>query len=190
MPSRRTVLSLCAVGLAGCSWSPSGDTNPTRPAATETDTDTTTPTPTPTPEGPEIDCERASRPEPTADAADDVEPGSYPDPPDGCADVAWAEAHEDAYRRNRFLAREDLAKWYGVGVQDSARNTHGDGVVVRIAYTYAVDLADRTHADSPTEAAAYYVDERGALRAHGTVGVDGLDAAPDPTTAGKPVVCF
>lgn len=188
MPSRRTVLSLCAAGLAGCPRS-SGDANPTGPVATETDT--ATPTPTPTPERPAIDCERASRPEPTADPEDDVEPGSYPDSPtDGRADVAWAEAHEDAYRRNRFLAREDLATWYGLSVQDSDREPYGDGVVVRIAYRYAIDLADGTHADSPTEAAAYYVDERGALRASDTVGGDGLDSVPDPTTDGQPVVCF
>lgn len=188
MPSRRTVLSLCAAGLAGCSRSPSGDTNATAPAATETDTDT--PTPTPTPERSAIDCERASRPEPTADPADDVEPPRYPDPPDGRADVAWAEAHEAAYLGNRFLAREDLTKWYGVGVQDSDRERHGDGVVVWIAYTYAYDLADGTHADSGVEGAVYYVDERGALRVHRRGGIDGLDAAPDPTTDGQPVVCF
>lgn len=190
MPSRRTVLFLCAAGLAGCARSPSGDTNGTTPRATETDTETPIPRPTPTPERPAIDCARASRPEPTADPEDSVEPRPYPGPPDGRADVAWVEAHEDAYLGNRFLARDDLTEWYGVGVQDSDRELHGNGVVVRIAYTYAVDLADGTHADSGVETAAYYADERGALRAHKRGGVDGLDAALDPTTAGKPVVCF
>ncbi|MDS0298045.1 hypothetical protein NDI76_04760 [Halogeometricum sp. S1BR25-6] len=198
--SRRELLAAgiaCLVLFTGCSEAPSGDAEPSAGdssngapvTATETRTErsrTATQT-TPVPK-PELDCEAASRPDPAVDDADDVEPVPYPDAPTFPVETEWVVEHERAYLVNRAIAEYDLADWHGTMIEETRRESFSHGVVVRVAYTYGMQTSEWI-ADSPIETAAYYVNDRGALRAHSRAG-GGPASDLDPIVEDVPVVCF
>lgn len=192
MPFRRAVVAFCLsglAGLAGCSGLSAGNGTERGSTASQTQTEETDADSSP-PDRPSIDCDRARRPDPEADEADAVEAIAYPDPPGARADaLEWAAEHERAYVRNQQLAEHDVEQWHGLGVRESETRDHRSGTVVRVAYTYGM-LADGIFVDSALETAAYYVDDRGALRAHAAGGAGELASDVDPVADGRPVVCF
>jgi hypothetical protein len=163
---RRTVLAGVTAALAGCQGTDIG---------------------TRTPEPPDIDCSAASRPPAEPSQDDEVEPQAYPEPPDGPPETAWVVDHESAFRINELREEYALRTWGGLAVRESEREPRGAGTVVRIAYTYGF-ATDDVIADSPGITAAYYVDERGALRA--AESAPELASDLDPVADGEPVVCF
>jgi len=163
--------------VAGCS----GLDGTSSPDATETGTGTASPT-----RAPPIDCAAAQRPPPEADAADEVEPRTYPGPPDGDP-LDWAIAHERAYRVNALLRDLTVREVMGPSIQDSAVEPHGPGTVVRLAYTYGMRV-DQGVADSSVLQVGYYIDDRGARRRLPDERVP--LSSVDPVANGEPVVCF
>lgn len=178
---RRTVLAATVVGLSGCQGSTDDDGSGSEATRTDDASESGTP---------RIDCQRASRPAPESDSSGTVEPREYPTPPAGQADVEWVVAHESAYRVNSLLGTHDLTMWSGLTVHDSEREQYGNGVVVRVLYEYSYQYGAETEviADPSNVTAAYYVDERGALR----WAEEGHELASDvdPAVNGRPVVCF
>ena len=207
--SRRALIAQCSVSLsalaAGCLGGGSGLSD----AGTSTDATTA--------DGRSIaesfDCENASRPAPdvaagverefTVDGETRTETSvgstDYPSPPDtsdGDAVVAYAAAHEEAYRRNDLAADngEDLVG-FGFSSHGSELVDRRGGVAfVRVEYAYYANVVREyglVHADSPIYAATYAVSGWGVARAVGGRTADpdgGLD--PHPVEDGSLVACF
>ncbi|NHN46375.1 hypothetical protein G9464_02005 [Halostella sp. JP-L12] len=205
--SRRALIAQCSVSVSALAAGCLGD-DVVSDGGTSTDPTTA--------DGPSIaesfDCENASRPEPdvaggvereltvdgetrTETSVGSVDYPSAPDPSDDDAVVAYAAAHEEAYRRNDLAADngEDLVG-YGFSSRGSELVDRRDGVAfVRVEYVYYANVVRENavvHADSPIYAATYAVSDWGVARAvGGTADADGgLD--PHPVEDGTLVACF
>lgn len=210
---RRAFLALSgtalSLGLAGCRGGGSTTETPTGTDGSTTATPDASTWQVDIPDSPpDVDCEAAARPMPTAlDREDALRPRDYPGrPPEPltvAAAVDYVTAFERAYRQNDEMVtsnevgtateREEYLTRFNITVRETWAATDGGGsAVVRLRYNGSGTTHPGTEFDYVTQYVTYYVDQSLVVRARTTqYGFGGVDElSPDPWADGSPLACF